>query len=176
MFTKADIEKYFIAEKSASFAFVIIGVVAIVLALVFFFYLKTNWYKGVAIPFIIIGLLHVTAAYTVYKNCDEGRKKNVYAYDMNPDQLKNNELPRMEKVRNNFKIFKALEVALLLLGINLFFYFRHNADNTFWAGFGVALAIEAAITFGFDFTGDKNATKYTNGLQSFIHTPVIKNQ
>jgi len=75
MFTKADIEKYFISEKSASFAIVIIGVVAIVLALVFFFYLKTNWYKGVAIPFIIIGLLHVTAGYTVYKSCDEGRKK-----------------------------------------------------------------------------------------------------
>ena len=72
---KADIEKYFISEKSASFAIVIIGVVAIVLALVFFFYLKTNWYKGVAIPFIIIGLLHVTAGYTVYKSCDEGRKK-----------------------------------------------------------------------------------------------------
>jgi len=176
MFTKADIEKYFISEKSASFAIVIIGVVAIVLALVFFFYLKTNWYKGVAIPFIIIGLLHVTAGYTVYKSCDEGRKKNVYAYDMNPDQLKNNELSRMEKVRNNLKFFKALEVVSLLLGIGLFFYFRHNADNTFWAGFGVALVIEAAITFGFNFIGDKNAAQYTTGLQSFIEKPAHKSR
>ncbi len=176
MFTKTDIEKYFIAEKSASFAITIIGAAAIILALVFFFYLKTNWHKGFAVPFIIVGLLHLTAGYTVYKSCDEKRKQNVYAYDMNPDQLKNNELPRMEMLRNNFKIFKALEVVLLLLGIGLFFYFRHNADNTFWVGFGIALAIEAAITLGFNFIGNKNATKYTNGLQRLMHTSVNKNQ
>ncbi len=175
MFTKADIEKYFIAEKTESFTMIIIGVVAIILAVIFFFYLKTNWYKGFAIPFIIIGLLHLTAGYTMYKSCDERRKQNVYAYDMNPDQLKNSELPRMEKVRNNLKTFKALEVVLLLLGIGLFFYFRHNIDNTFWAGLGVALAIEAAITFGFHFIGDKNATKYANGLQSLIDKSVNKN-
>jgi len=95
---------------------------------------------------------------------------------MNPDQLKNNELSRMEKVRNNLKFFKALEVVSLLLGIGLFFYFRHNADNTFWAGFGVALVIEAAITFGFNFIGDKNAAQYTTGLQSFIEKPAHKSR
>ena len=168
MFTKADIEKYFNAEKTESLAIIIIGIVAIILALIFLFYLKTNWHKGFAMPFIIAGLLHLTAGYTVYKKCDEGRKRNVYAYDMNPGQLKNNELPRMEKMHINFSVFKFVEIAIFLLGIGLFFYFRYDADKAFWAGFGIALAIEAAITFGFNFIGDKSAKQYTNGLQSFV--------
>ena len=35
MFTKTDIEKYFNAEKNESLLFIILGIIAIVLALVF---------------------------------------------------------------------------------------------------------------------------------------------
>ena len=51
MFTKADIERYFNAEKNESLLFILLGVTAILLAFVFFFYLKTNWYKGFAFHF-----------------------------------------------------------------------------------------------------------------------------
>ena len=45
MFTKADIEKYFNAEKQESLLFMLIGVAGIIAAFVFFFFLKTNFYK-----------------------------------------------------------------------------------------------------------------------------------
>lgn len=50
MFTKADIEKYFIAEKSESMLFLVFGLIAISLSIFFFSYLKTNFYKGAAVP------------------------------------------------------------------------------------------------------------------------------
>jgi len=168
MFTKADIEKYFNAEKNESLLFIILGITAIIIALVFFFYLKTNWHKGFAIPFVVVGLMHLIVGYTVYNRSDEDRKRNVYAYDMNPSELKDKEIPRMEKVNNNFVIYRYTEIALLLMGIGLFFYYRSNIVNNFWVGFGIALAIEAAVSLGADFFAEQRAGHYTAGIRSFI--------
>jgi hypothetical protein len=168
MFTKADIEKYFNAEKNESLLFIIIGIAAILLALIFFFYLKTNWHKGFAIPFVIVGLMQLTIGFTVYKRCDAERKRNVYAYDMNPGELKTNEIPRMQKVNTNFVIYRFTEIALLLAGAGIFFYFRNHTEKSFWVGLGMALAIEAAISLGADFIAEKRAHQYTTGLQTYL--------
>ena len=168
MFTKADIEKYFYAEKNESLLFIILGIAAILLACVFFFYLKTNWHKGFAIPFILVGLMHLVVGYTVYNRSDEDRKRNVYAYDMNPAELRNKEIPRMEKVNANFVTYRYTEIALLLLGLGLFFYFRNDTHKSFWVGLGIALAIEAAISLGADFFAEKRAGHYTRGVQSYL--------
>lgn len=167
MFTKADIEKYFNAEKSESLLFIIIGIAAVGLALLFYFYLKSNWHKGFAIPLLVIGLLHVIAGTTVYKRCDEDRKRNVYAYDMNPGELKDKELPRMKKVNRNFIIYRYSEIILLIAGAVLFFYFRNVDGQAFWCGLGVALAVEATITLGADIVAEQRAQRYTAGIQSY---------
>ena len=70
MFTKADIEKYFSAEKSESLLFVLIGAAAVIAAIVFFFFIKTNFYKGAAIPLLLVGMLLGIAGFTVYKRSD----------------------------------------------------------------------------------------------------------
>lgn len=174
MFTKADIEKYFIAEKNESLLFVILGIVAIVAAFILFFYIKTNWGKGAAIPFLIVGCLHLIIGYTVYKRSDADRLRNVYAYDLNPSELKLKEVPRMEKVNTNFVIYRYVEIALLLIGVSLFFYFKNNIDQAFWVGLGMALAIEATISLGADYFAEKRALQYTKGLVEFTTKQSIK--
>ena len=84
MFTKTDIEKYFNAEKSESLLFIINGITAMRLAGVFFFYLKSNWHKGAAIPIVVVGLLHLAAGTIVFNRSDADRKRVVYVYHMNP--------------------------------------------------------------------------------------------
>ncbi len=167
MFTKADIEKYFNAEKNESLLFIILGIAAIILALLFFFYLKTNWHKGFAIPLLVIGLLHFIVGYTVYKRCDADRKRSVYAYDMNPGDLKNQELPRMQKVVKNFVLYRYTEIALFLFGLGMFIIHRNQTDKIFWVGFGLALAIEAAISLGADFFAEQRVHHYVSGIVSF---------
>ena len=168
MFTKTDIEKYFTAEKSESLLFVIIGISAIVLAVIFFFFLKTNFYKGMAVPLLLIALIQITVGYSVYKRSDDDRKRNTYAYDLNPSDLKNKEIPRMEKVNRNFVLYRWIEIVLLIAGTVMIFLYRSNPDKLFWYGLGIGLAMQAALMLGADYFAEARAKVYTTGLKEFV--------
>lgn len=167
MFSKADIEKYFIAEKTGGLVFAVTGVAAIILAMVFIFYLKTNFYKGAAVPLVLLGLLFGIAGITVYKRSDKDRLDNIYAFDMNPGEIKNKELPRMEKVMKNFVALKYAESALFLLGLILFIYFRMNEMQQFWRGFGLLLAVMTLLAWGADHFAERRASVYFQGLKQW---------
>jgi drug/metabolite transporter (DMT)-like permease len=168
MLTKADIEKYFTAEKSESLLFIIMGIIAITLAILFFFVFKTNMHKGAAIPFLLVGFIHLVVGYTVYKRSDADRIRNVYALDMNPSKFKTDELPRMQVVNKNFVAYRYTEIALAIVGFVLIFLFRGNADKQFWFGLGWALAIEALVSLGADYFAEQRATLYTNQIVELI--------
>ena len=116
MFSKTDIEQYFSAEKQGSLFFLAVGIVAVIASIILFFVLKTPFFKGTAIPMIIIGLIAGTIGFTIYKRSDEDRIRNVYAYDLNPIELKVKELPRMQKVMKSFKVI-IMAVAVLFLDV-----------------------------------------------------------
>lgn len=168
MFTKTDIEKYFSAEKSESLLFVLIGIAGIITAISFYFFLKENFYKGAAIPLLLIGLLLGVVGFTVYKRSDADRVRNVYAYDLNPSELKQKEIPRMETVMKNFVIYRWVEIVLAIIGIGLFFYFNTNADQQFWKGLGLTLAIMAIVALSADYFAEKRGAIYLQGLQSLV--------
>ena len=168
MFTKADIEKYFTGEKQESLLFLFIGIAGIIAAIVFFFFLKTSFYKGVAIPLLLIGLLLSVIGYTIYKRSDGDRQRNVYAYDMNPSQLKEKELPRLKIVMKNFVIYRYTEMFLLLVGAGLYIYFIKDFKNDFWRGFGLALAVMALLVLAAGFFAEKTGKVYMKGIESFI--------
>lgn len=169
MFTKTDIEKYFTGEKSESLLFLSIGIAAVIAAVIFFFVLKTNFYKGAAIPLLLIGLMMGIVGFTVYKRSDADRKRNTYAYDMNPQELKTKELPRMQTVMKNFVVLRWVEILLAITGIILFVYFRNNETQTFWKGLGLALAVMALIGLTADSFAEKRGHQYIDGLKEFVN-------
>ena len=73
MLTKTDIEKYFIAEKQESLVFLVIGVVAIVMGLIFYYAVKTQILRGAALPLLLLGLVQAVAGYAVYVKSDDQR-------------------------------------------------------------------------------------------------------
>lgn len=170
MFTKTDIEKYFTAEKSESLLFVVIGAAGIVTAIIFFFFLKTSFYKGAALPLLLIGMLLGIVGFTVYKRSDADRTRNTYAYGMNPQDLKIRELPRMQTVMKNFVIYRWVEIVLTVTGIALFIYFRNDDTQTFWKGFGLALAIMALVALTADYFAEARGKVYVKGLKEFTDT------
>jgi hypothetical protein len=167
MLTKADIEKYFIAEKQESLVFLVIGIAAIVLALIFYFAAKTQIYRGAALPLLILGLMQAIAGYTVYIKSDDQRISQVYAYDMNPDQLKTVELTRMRKVKTNFLIYRWIEIGVFIAGLVLIILFRNQPTKNFWLGFGISLTIMSAELFIADFIAEKRGVHYTSLLEEF---------
>jgi hypothetical protein len=169
MLTKTDIEKYFIAEKHESLVFLVIGLVAIGLALIFHFMMKTQVYRGAAVPLLMLGLVQAFAGYAVYVKSDDQRVSQVYAYDMNPDQLKTVELTRMRKVNMNFLIYRWIEIGAFVAGIILIILFRNPGEKNFWLGFGITLTIMSAELFIADFIAEKRAGQYTRQLEEFNH-------
>ena len=168
MFSKTDIEQYFSAEKQGSLFFLAVGIVAIIAAIILFFVLKTPFFKGAAIPIIIVGLIAGGIGFTIYKRSDDDRIRNVYAYDLNPGDLKQKEYPRMQKVMKSFRIILIAEVVLLVVGIFLFFYFRTNAVQQLWSGIGAGLFIMAVAALVLDIAAERRAAVYTKGLESFV--------
>ncbi|MBL0152310.1 MAG: hypothetical protein IPP93_02025 [Chitinophagaceae bacterium] len=169
MLTKASIEKYFMAERSESWIFMLIGFLAVAGALVCFLVLKGNFYKGMAIPLVVVGLLLAVVGYTVYKRSPEDIKRNVYAYDMNPGDLKSKEIPRMETVMKNFMIYRWVEIALLAAGIFLFFYLKEKPGKEMMRGAGAGLAIMAFLALGADYFAERRGSVYLQELKSFTN-------
>lgn len=170
MLTKEDIEKYFMAEKAESWVFMAIGIAAVTAAAIFVFGLKTPVYKGAAIPLVVVGLLLGVVGFNVYNRSDEDRKRNVYALSMNPGELRQKELPRMEAVIKNFVLYRNIEIAAALLGIGLFVYYHNNQVQLFWKGLGGGLAIMAMLALTSDYFAEQRGHIYQQVLKEFVNT------
>jgi len=168
MFTKTDIERYFLAEKQESVLFLIAGIVAIILALVFFLALRSPFYKGAALLLLMVGFLQLLAGGIGYKSCDEDRVRNVYAYDMNPGKLQQEELPRMKDMHRHFVVYRWTAIAFLLAALGIIVFCRTHPSQQFWYGLGLSLAIEAAVMLGGNVQAERRAYTYIKGLESFL--------
>ena len=103
------IYRYFIAEKQESLLFLIVGIVAVMLAVVCWFFIKSNpsFYKGAAVPLLAIGLIQMIVGYSVYSRTDKQKANVAYNIGMEPvAYVKQTELPRMKTVMKKFIIYR----------------------------------------------------------------------
>jgi membrane protein YdbS with pleckstrin-like domain len=174
MFEQKDfsfIYKYFITEKQESLLFLVVGIVAVLLAVVFWFFIKSNpnFFKGAAIPLLAIGLIQVIVGYSVYSRTDKQKADIAYNIGMEPvAYVKQTEQPRMKTVMKNFIIYRWVEIACIIAGLVLIFLYRLNPDKSFWYGFGVTLAIQAFIMLGTDYFAEKRGKVYADELEKII--------
>lgn len=158
---------YFTEEKIESIIFVILGISAIVLALFFWFIIKYSLFNGIAYPFLLIGIIQVIVGTTIITRTSKDIERVEKMVTQHPEKIKTEELPRMEKVLKNFKIYKIIEFALVVLGIILYFYF-FKAKLPFWKGLGLGLAIQAFIMLALDLLAEDRAMKYIDELRKII--------
>ena len=165
------IYRYFIAEKQESLLFLIVGIAAIALAVVFYFFIKTNpsFFRGAAIPLVAIGIVQCVVGYTVYSRSDKQRVDIAYNIGMEPAAFtKQTELPRMEKVMKNFIIYRYVEILLALAGLGLFLYFTNGETKIFWKGLGLTLATQALLMLGADHFAEKRGLFYQKELEQLL--------
>lgn len=155
------IVKYFTGEKAESYLFLFMGVVALTLAVGFLLGLKTAFWKGVAIPFLIVAILEMVVGYTIVRRSpkDIVRVENYYKSD--PAKIIDQEIPRMEKVMSNFVLFRYLEITLIVLGIFLMY---STQKDTFLRGIGFGLFIQASIVLSLDFFAERRGKVYMDYL------------
>jgi drug/metabolite transporter (DMT)-like permease len=168
-FTKNDIYKYFTAEKKESYIFLLIGVVGVVLGLIFFFYNKTPFYKGMAIPMALVGLLLGTVGYNVMVRSPKDIERVTYQLENEPMKIKTEEQPRMELVMKNFTTYRYTEITLAIIGIASFLFFRNKANQQFWAGLGLGLFIMAILALTADYFAEQRGHIYNNKIKAVVN-------
>lgn len=156
--------KYFNGEKAESYIFILIGVIALAMALYFIFVLKSSFWKGVAIPFIIVALLEFIVGYTIVTRSPKDIIRVETFINKEPQSIKKLEIPRMEKVMSNFVIFRFTEIALIILGMALMY---SSINDTFWRGIGLGLFIQASIVLCLDFFAERRGHHYMKYLKEF---------
>ena len=106
------IVKYFNGEKQESYIFIIMGVFAFAIALCFIFIVKTAFWKGVAIPFILVALLEFVVGYTIVTRSPKDITRVERFINNEPKKIRTDEIPRMQKVLRNFVIFRYIDIPL----------------------------------------------------------------
>jgi len=173
MFTKAAIEQYFVKEKESGKWNMIAGLLAVFSGVVLFFIGATSYYYGAALPPVVLGILLFAFGYTHYRRSDARRKRNVYAYDMYPAKLRDEELPRMTLLLKNLKSYRWLFIFLALFGMALFFRFYIVCEGDtcrfsfFRKGMGLTLTIMSTLVLITGYITWKRSDKYVKGLKSF---------
>lgn len=154
---------YFTEEKIESLFFIIVGVMTISLAFIFWFIIKYSFYTGSAFPFLLIGLIQLIVGTTVYIRSPKDIVKVEHIIKHEPQKIQTEELPRMETVMKSFTIYKWIEITLILIGVVLFMSF-YNSSQTFWKGLGLGLIIQASIMLTLDIVAEKRGRTYIQHL------------
>ena len=159
------IEKYFNGEIIQCSIGIFIGMVSAGLSLYGWFWLKSDLYKGIALPSFIIAffLLAICIGVVIRSHKDIER---VSGFSLNQtEKIKTEELPRMQKVMRNFRIIKIAEAIVVLIGLILFFAF---ANTPFIKGIGIGLMTQGIIMFIFDYFASLRGEPYLEYLTGTI--------
>ena len=159
------IVKYFTGEKLESYLFLGFGIIGVVIAFIFYLVIKTSFLKGIAIPIMIVSLLEIIVGVTIINRSPKDIER-VQEYSSHKiEMIEKVEIPRMEKVMNNFVIFRYAEISLIIVGIIIMYAFR---QNLLLNGIGLGLFIESSIVLILDFFAERRGEIYLNYLRTFI--------
>lgn len=154
---------YFNAEKFESLFFILIGIIAIITGIYFWVSIKEPFYKGIAIPLFLIALIQLTVGIAVYLRSPKDIIKVEHFLRSEPSKIQSDEIPRMEVVMKNFVVYRYVEIALIIIGLMLFFTLP---DSYFWKGLGFGLSIQAGIMLLLDFFAENRGQSYLEFLKS----------
>jgi uncharacterized membrane protein len=115
------IEKYFNAEKYESVLFIIVGLTAIGFAIYYLTKIKLPFYNGMAYPLILVALIQLVVGTSVLIRSPKDIARVNTIVQTDKAKIQSEEIPRMQVVMKNFDIYRWVEIALLALGIILFF-------------------------------------------------------
>jgi hypothetical protein len=158
--------QYFNGEKAESYIFLIAGLLGLGLSLYLLLIKSSPFWKGFAIPCILVSILEIIVAVTlIYRSPKDIIRVEQYIKN-EPDKIKTEEIPRMEKVMKNFVVFRYSEIALILVGIILYLTFQ---QHIFWKGLGLGLFLQASIVLLLDYFAEKRGLLYLEYLNNLLN-------
>lgn len=174
MFTKTDIEKYFVAFKNEQLFLIILGALALVTAVVFYAGFKKNWYKGFALPLAVFALLNMGAGFSNYGKADILKVRNLYNYDLHPELLRTKELPRINEINKNFNVLIYVNISIIFAAAFIFVYFKNRDGNEYYMGVAASLFLVAVLSVLMYSIMKSNSKNYDHGIIEYTKNIIIK--
>jgi hypothetical protein len=149
------IDSYFGAEKLESLLFVVVGALAITLAL--WLLRRRSRLRGMALPLIAVALIQGVVGGTIYLRSDAQAAQLQHQAREAPEAFKRAETARMKTVIANFELYRRIEIGLLALGMALAVLLR---NREFWFAFGLGLVLQSGFMLALDHLAEARAHEY----------------
>ena len=156
------IHAYFQAEKNESLVFIAIGTAAIICGFYFMLAINTSFYNGVGWPLLFIAVIQLAIGSYIYLRSPADERRVMTFAKNSPKNIKNIEIPRMEKVMTQFKLYRYIEMGLLVLGLILFLM---GPDEGFWKGVGLGFVIQGGLMLLADSFAENRGQNYLDFLK-----------
>jgi hypothetical protein len=153
---------YFRGERVEALCFIVpIGVAMVAFAAVTLRAERGGFAWGLAVPLVLFGVFAIGIGAAVGLRT-AGQVADIEAgFRSDPGAMVADELPRMQKVNDNWPIYIGMWTALVLIGLGLRFGLK--AD---WAhGVGPAIILIGALGFLIDGFAERRARPYTEALE-----------
>ena len=157
------ISTYFNAERAESMLFIAVGVLALAASGWCLIVLRKPFFNGMAISLSVVAVLQLIVGVTIYLRSPQDAARVQQMLQTAPDRLQTEEVPRMQAVMRNFRIYLGVEVALLILGLALLAF---AAPGGLLRGAAMGLALQAVFTAALDLVATRRGDGYLNWLLS----------
>ena len=156
-------QTYLTEERIENTFFMIVGLITIALAFIFLGIIKYSFFKGMAIPLLVLGIIELSAGAISY-NQSQKYSNNIQLLKINnTEEVQAEELKRMQIILKNYTIYSWIELLLICIGLLLFIRFN-KSPQTFWKGFGLGLLIQASILFALHLLTEQTGKMYIEQL------------
>jgi hypothetical protein len=160
--TQAAMEDYFAGEKRGGYVLIAMGIGGL-LAGGLLYRSSSKVARGASYPLLGLGLVHAAAGVYIHL-ASNGRIDDFGAQiEKDPGAFVAAEQPRMKGVSTQFAVLKIVEVVLIAGGLGMAAA-GSRSDRPRLKGAGLALALEAALTLGFDVVAARRAGGYRDEL------------
>ncbi len=162
--TQAAMEAYFAGEQRGGIVLVAMGVGGLIAGgLLYRSSAASSVGRGASYPLLGVGLVHVAAGVFVYLASDQRIDDFGAQIDADPAAFIDRERSRMAGVSTQLHVLEVVEVVLIAGGLTMAAIGRRTTRPRL-EGAGLALALGAALTFGFDVFAARRASEYRGKL------------
>jgi hypothetical protein len=154
---------YLRGEKLEALVFILpLGLASIVFGAWLLTDAKEPFFRGVAWPFLVLGLALTVTGATVGFRSPAQTERLTAAFVAQPEPTRAEEHARMEKVNRAWPVYLTIWAAFAVVGLLL----RFALQNEFARGIGIALVFFGGVGMLIDGFAERRAHPYTKALEA----------
>lgn len=155
-----ELTEYFAAERQGGFLLVAMALAGLGFAI--FLWIARSAFLAMAWPVVVFAVIQLAIGLTVALRTPAQVTALEHGMASTAAATVASETARMQKINANFRFFKAIEVALIAIGLALVLLFPVPGTVS---AVGLGLALEAVVLLVFDSFAHHRALSYTQWLQ-----------